>query len=105
VQILYAILCFIGAVLPLSQFTPWVVAHGLSIPLLIQQAISTPISAFAWADVLVSALASIAFIYVEGRRLAMFQLWLPLLCCIFVGPSLGLPLFLLIRERRLANVA
>jgi hypothetical protein len=105
VKILYAILCFIGVVLPLSQFVPWVVTHGLSIPLLVQQAVSTPISAFAWADVLVSALASVAFIYVEGRRLAMPGIWLALLCCIFVGPSLGLPLFLLLRERRLANVA
>jgi hypothetical protein len=105
VQILYAILCIIGAILPLSQFAPWVVAHGLSIPLLIQSAVSTPVSAFAWADVLISALASIAFIHVEGRRLAMPGRWLALLCCIFVGPSLGLPLFLLLRERRLANGA
>jgi hypothetical protein len=102
-QVLYAMLCIVGAVLPLSQFAPWVLAHGLSVPLLVQQAVSTPVSAFAWADVLVSALACMAFIGAEGRRLAMPRLWLPLLCCVGVGPSLGLPLFLLLRERHLAT--
>ncbi|MDR0809880.1 MAG: DUF2834 domain-containing protein [Gemmobacter sp.] len=104
-KVLYAILCIIGAVLPLSQFVPWLAAHGLSIPLLLQQAVSTPVAAFAWADVLVSALVAITFIHVEGHRLGMPHLWLPLLCCIVVGPSLGLPLFLLLREHRLENVA
>lgn len=102
-QIIYIILSIIGAVLPLSQFVPWLSVHGLNIPLLLQQATSSNIAAFAWADVLISGIVVIVFIVAEGRRLGMHRLWLPL-SCIAVGPSLALPLFLFLRERHLAVV-
>lgn len=99
-QPIYLLLCLAGAALPLSQFVPWLAAHGLDLPLLLQQASASPIAAFAWADVLVSGIAVAVFVVVEGRRLAMPRWWLPL-CCLAVGPSLALPLFLLLRERHL----
>ncbi len=97
-QPIYLRLCLAGAALPLSQFVPWLAAHGLH--LLLQQASASHIAAFAWADVLVSGIAVAVFVVVEGRRLAMPRWWLPL-CCLAVGPSLALPLFLLLRERHL----
>ena len=100
-QIIYILLCIAGAALPLSQFIPWFSAHGLNVPLLLQQATSTYISAFAWADVLVSGIAVAVFVLAEGRRVAMRQLWLPL-SCLAIGPSLALPLFLLLRDRHLS---
>lgn len=100
-QIIYAILCVIGTVLPLAQFVPWLADRGLDLRLLVQEAVATPIAAFAWSDVLVSAVVVVVFILVEGRRLAMRRLWTPLLA-ISVGPSLALPLFLFLRERHLA---
>jgi hypothetical protein len=102
-QLIYLVLCVIGAALPLSQFIPWLSANGINVPLLLQQAIATPVSAFAWADVLVSAIAVLVLIAVEGRRLAMRRLWIPA-ACMLVGPSLALPAFLLMRERHLAAV-
>ncbi|MEJ5127491.1 DUF2834 domain-containing protein [Comamonas sp. MYb21] len=100
-QILYLFLCIAGTVLPLSQFIPWLAAHGLDMPLLLQQATSSPLSAFAWSDALVSGITVAVWIVAEGRTLAMPRLWLPL-CCLVVGPSLALPLFLLLRQRHLA---
>lgn len=102
-QHLYILLSIVGTVLPLSQFIPWLSTHGLNIPLLLQQATSSNIAAFAWADVLVSGIVVIVFIMAEGRRLGIRHLWLPL-SCIAVGPSLALPLFLFLRERHLAVV-
>lgn len=102
-QRIYILLSIAGAVLPLSQFVPWLSMHGLNIPLLLQQATSGHIAAFAWADVFISGIAVIVFILVEGRRLAMSRLWLPL-SCMAIGPSLALPLFLFLRERHLAAV-
>jgi hypothetical protein len=104
VQIFYILLCIAGAALPLSQFVPWLSAHGLNVPLLLQQATSNHIAAFAWADVLISGIVVAVFLLVEGRKLAMRRLWLPLFC-LMVGPSLALPLFLLLRERHLAATA
>ena len=98
-QVIYAMLCIAGTVLPLSQFAPWLREHGLAIPLLVQHALSTPVSAFAWLDVLVSAVVVVVFIVVEGQRCRVPRLWLPILGLCTVGVSLGLPLFLLMRER------
>jgi len=100
-QIIYILLSIIGVILPLSQFVPWLSAHSLNVPLLLQQATSTHIAAFAWADVLISGITVVVFIIAEGRRLGMRQLWLPL-SCIAIGPSLALPLFLFLRDRHLA---
>lgn len=101
-QVIYLLFCIAGAALPLSQFIPWLSAHGLDIPLLLQQATAERIAAFAWADVLVSGLVVMVFVIAEGRRLAMPRLWLPL-ASLAVGPSLALPLFLWLRERHLAT--
>lgn len=61
VQILFILLCVVGAALPLSQFVPWLFAHGFDAALLLLQATS--------------------------------------------GPSLALPMFLLLRERHIASVS
>lgn len=100
-QIIYILLCIAGTALPLSQFIPWLSTHGLNVPLLLQQATSSRIAAFAWADVLISGIAVAAFVLAEGRKLAMRRLWLPL-SCLMVGPSLALPLSLFLRERHRA---
>ena len=57
--------------------------------------------AFFGLDVLVSALVLFVFVAAEGRRLAMTLLWLPIVATLLVGVSLGLPLFLYLRQRRL----
>lgn len=101
-QIIYILLCTTGTALPLSQFVPWLAVHGLDVPLVLQQATSSHISAFAWSDVLISGLAVAAFVLAQGRKLAMRRLWLPL-SSLMVGPSLALPLFLLLRERHLVS--
>jgi len=103
-QIVYAVLCIVGALLPLTQFVPWLVSHGLNVPLLVQEALAAPVSAFAWSDVLISALALIVFVFAEGRRIRMPRAWLSLLG-LAVGVSLALPLFLLLRERHLQSSA
>ncbi len=38
------------------------------------------------------------FVLAEGRRLNMKQLWAPVVGTLLVGVSIGLPLFLLMRE-------
>ena len=100
---IYALLCGAGTLLPLSQFVPWLVEHGLAVRLLVQQASGTRIAAFAWLDVLVAAAVLLVFIRVEGRRLGMSHLWLPTLGLCLVGVSAGLPLFLWLREGHLTR--
>ncbi len=49
---------------------------------------------------IVSSLVLWAFVLVEGRRLSMTRLWAPVAANLLVGVSLGLPLFLYLRERQ-----
>lgn len=99
-QRLYLALCVLGTVLSLATFAPWLGVHGIDLPLLLHHAIATPVSAFAWSDVLVSALALIVFVIAESRRLGLRHGWIALLG-LLVGVSLALPLFLLLRQRHL----
>lgn len=103
----YGFLCLLGLLLPYSVFLPWVMHNGLDFPLFFLQAFSNPISAFAWLDVVIAALALISFIGIEGKRQGMsrLMLWLPVLATLTVGVSFGLPLFLLLREWHLQKLS
>jgi hypothetical protein len=104
-KMLYLLLCFLGLALPYSQFVPWVIEHGLDMRLFIHQLFANRIGGFFGMDVFVSAVALIGFVRNEGRRLKMERLWLPVASVLLVGVSLGLPLFLYLRERELERRA
>lgn len=68
--------------------------------LFFEQLSSTRIGAFFGWDVVVSSVALWVFVLVEGRREGVQSLWVPVAANLAVGVSLGLPLFLYMRERR-----
>jgi len=70
-------------------------------PLFLQDLFANRISAFFGMDVLVSAVVVLIFIETEGRRLGRRLLWLPIVAVFLVGVSLGLPLFLYLRQFKL----
>ncbi|OSM00144.1 DUF2834 domain-containing protein [Magnetofaba australis] len=100
---LYIAVCIAGTLIPLSQFFLWLSDHGLDLPALYAEVMGSQLSLFAWADVLITAVALIPFMIVEARRIGLPRVWLPILgtCC--VGLSLGLPLFLLLRHDHMAK--
>ncbi len=100
-QILYFILCVAGTVLPYSQLIPFLREHGLDTSVLVQQLFANKVSGFFGLDVIVSSLALWVFVYSEGRRLKMRNLWLYIAANLLVGVSLALPLFLLVRQSRM----
>lgn len=101
----FYLLCAIaGAVIPFSQFLPWFAEHGLDLRMLVLELFSTRIGAFFGLDVLVSAVALLAFILWEGRRLRMKLLWLPALATCLIGVSCGLPMFLFMRAQQAPGV-
>jgi hypothetical protein len=101
----YLVLCGLGLVLPYRQFLPWLSSHGLNLSLFARELFANRISAFFGMDVLVSAVALIVFMRVERRRLAISNRWLPILAIVLVGVSLGLPLYLYLRELALEAAA
>jgi len=99
----FLILALLGAVVPLAVFAPFVYVHGLAPGLFIRQLFATPVSRFFAFDVLISAIVFWVFVLREGRRLEMKKLWIYVVCTLLVGVSLGLPLFLFFRERKMAH--
>ena len=93
----YAMLCVLGAVIPLIEFAPWAMEHGLKLRLMFTELFSTRIGGFFGLDVIVSAVVVFAFVIVERSRLRPW--WLPIIATLGVGVSLGLPLALYLRER------
>jgi len=75
--------------------------HALNMPLFIRDLFANRISAFFAADVIVSAVVLLSFIYTEGKRFQVRRLWLPVISVLLVGVSLGLPLFLYLRQLHL----
>ena len=96
---LWLLMSVVGTVLPYSVFVPWVIENGLDLRLLINQA-SRPIAAFAWLDVAVSAVVILALATKQiwrGQR----RFWIVIAATCAVGVSLGLPLYLYMREQPL----
>ena len=102
-QWLYLIAAILGAVLPLSQLFPFLAANGFDVPLLFKQLFQNHASAFFGLDVIVSSVVLWLFVFSEGRRRGMKNLWLYVVCNLAVGVSLALPLFLFFRERKLKS--
>jgi hypothetical protein len=102
-QWLYLFAAILGAILPLSQLYPFLSEHGFDVPLLFRQLFQNNVSAFFGADVIVSSVVLWLFVFSEGRRRGMKNLWLYVACNLAVGVSLALPLFLFFRERKLRD--
>ena len=100
----YLFLCVLGAVLPYSEFIPWIMQNGPNAQLFVRQLFANRIGGFFGWDVLISGVVLVGFVRSEGKRLGMRLLWLPILGLCVVGVSFGFPLFLYLRERVLEGV-
>lgn len=101
IRYVYLALCFLGVLLPYSQLVPWLLQHNLDLPLFFRQLFANQIGGFFGLDVVVSSVALWVLVLSEGRRAGVRHLWLPVFASFVVGVSLGLPLFLYMRQLRL----
>ena len=97
-KLFYLVLRIPGAVL---QFVPWLAEHGVNGRLFVRQLFATRISTCFALDVIVSAVVLLRFIRSESSRLRITHAWLAIPATSLVGVSLGLPLFLHLREVQL----
>jgi uncharacterized protein DUF2834 len=99
----YLALSFLGLIVPLVPFVPWLVEHGFDVPLLVRELFANRISAFFGLDVIVSAIVVGVFASVERGRRTLRIWWAPILGVFCAGVSFGLPLLLFMRERELSG--
>jgi hypothetical protein len=101
----YLTLCVVGTLVPLVPVLPFFAEHGLDMPRFVNEMFANRISRFFALDVMVSALVLWTLVAIEGRRIGMRHRWAPVVASLVVGVSLGLPLFLYLRERALERRA
>jgi len=97
----YLIIAILGTIIPYVFLFQFFIQNGLDVGLFLQQSFANPAASMWVADLLISSLAFWGFLFSEGRRRGMSNLWLYVILNLFVGLSLALPLFLYFRERAL----
>ena len=95
----YCVLCVVGFVLPYAALTLWFVDGG-SFDQIWTQIVATRLSLMAWLDVVITAVVVVRFIRIDSARLGLCNITAPLVGTCLVGPSFGLPLYLLLREAK-----
>jgi hypothetical protein len=95
---LYLAFCLAGVLLLYAEFVSWVFQHGLNLVLFAHELFANRIGAFLGMDVIVSAVALLGFTRIESKRLVAVAV-------LSAGVSLGLPLFLYLRESELEQKA
>lgn len=96
-EVAYAILLCMGIVLPYMHFVPWLVDNGPDISAFVDDLFANDISSFFGWDVLVAAVVLLVLSAVSDD-LSMRQRVL-LAAGALLGSSIGLPLYLWLRER------
>jgi hypothetical protein len=107
IRTLYLALAGAGAVLPWLANLEFMHQHGsgFDFSLFVQLANANPAAASLSRDLAVAASAVTIWMVIEARRLSIKGLGWVLLSCVTVAFAFGCPLFLYLRERRLAELA
>lgn len=103
---IYLFLCLLGAILPTLSNLEFISNYGpgFDIQHFIQMANQNEAAQSISRDLLVGASAFSIWIFVESNRLKMKNLWIVIICMFLVAFAFAAPLFLYLRERRLAEL-
>jgi hypothetical protein len=106
-QWLYLGLAIAGAVLPWLANLEFIQAYGASgdLGLFVRLANDNPAASSLSRDLAIGTTAVVIWMVTESRRLQMRGLLWVLLSCFTLAFACGAPLFLYLRERRLAEMA
>jgi hypothetical protein len=99
-QWLYLVAAVIGVIIPLWQLVPFLRTYGFDMPLFFEQLFQNHVSSFFALDVIISSFVLWLFVFSEGRRRGMRNLWAYVICNLAAGVCFALPLFLFFRERK-----
>ena len=102
---IYLFLCVLGVVLPYSQLVGWIRENGLNSGFFFRLLFANGVSSACTLDVLVTSVVLVVFVFLEGQRVGMRLLWVPLLGLVALGVPFSLPMFLYLRERALEGAA
>jgi len=100
----YLAAAIVGLVLPYIFLGQYLANYGFKVTLFIEHMFENPVVIIFVLDVLVSSVILWIFIFTEGRKLGMKNLWAYIVANLLVGMCFALPLFLYFREDALEAV-
>lgn len=105
-QIIYGICALAGVVFTMYFNIQFIIEHdGFSVATFVEDNYVNNASASITNDLLVVVAAFLVWSFCESRRLSMSNWWLYVVLTFGVALAFALPLFLLIRERKLAKIS
>lgn len=99
----YLILSVPGVLIPWAFLIGFLGVPEPTISLFFTSIFANHVSSAVAGDLLVSVVVFFVFLFYEGSRLNMKNLWLFIPATLLIGLSFGLPLFLYFRAKRLGN--
>lgn len=99
----YLIAAGLGLLLPYLVLALFLRENGFDLVLFAEQMFASNVATFFVMDVLISSVVLWIFIFTEGRKVGMQNLWVYVLANLLVGVSFALPLFLYVREGHLSQ--
>jgi hypothetical protein len=99
----YLIAAIIGAIAPYATYFGFL-AYVPGASGALSLAWGTPIAAATLVDFTISCLVFWPFLFHEGKRLGMKNVWLYIPANLVIGLSFALPIFLYFRQRKLDGV-
>ncbi|TNE48743.1 MAG: DUF2834 domain-containing protein [Deltaproteobacteria bacterium] len=104
-SILYVVLCVVGAVAPMCFFVPWFGEHGVVLGPFIKALFANGPAGGFTVDLLISSFVFWIWMWDDSRKQGVRWIGLPIVANLSVGLSLGLPLYLWMRERQASKGA
>lgn len=101
----YLVLCVPGILVPYAFLIGFLGVPDPTVSLFFTSIFANHVSSAVAGDLLVSGFVFFVFIFSEGSRLNMKNLWLFVPATLLAGLSFGLPLFLYFRAKRLEQTA
>lgn len=101
----YLIATIVGTALPYYKLFQFTAKEGWSLIRYLEQLFANAASSMGAIDLLISTVVFWVFVEYEGRNQGMRNRWIYMAVNLFVGLSAGLPLFLYMREKKLADKA
>jgi len=101
----YLTLCIPGVLIPFAFIIGFFGIPEPTFSLFFTSIFVNHVSSAVAGDLFISGVVFFVFLFCEGRRLNMKNLWFFIPATLFVGLSFGLPLFLYFREKRLEQTA
>ena len=102
---IYLSFAIVGTILPYYFLVSFMIQYGWDVYGIWDELLLSELGAFFVMDVFISSIVLWVFVFAEGRRLGMRNLWVYIVANLVVGVSLASPLFLYSQENyvRIAN--